>query len=73
MEIKDLLETNEILKAKLRDAEADRNMYRCYANESKSLRLKEHDRAEIYKGLFASAVLLIIAIAAVFTIYNYGG
>lgn len=69
----DLEKDIEILKARLRDAEADKDMYRCYANENKSLWLKEHQRAEIYKGLFISAALLMIAIAAVFTIYNYGG
>ena len=69
----DLVKDIELLKVRLRDAQADKDMYRCYANENKSLWLKEHQRAEIYKGLFISAALLMIAIAAVFTIYNYGG
>lgn len=69
----DLEKDIEILKARLRDAEADKDMYRCYAKEHKSLWVNEHNRAEMYKGLFISAALIMIAIAAVFTIYNYGG
>lgn len=69
----DLDENIKFLKARLRYAEADKDMYRCYAKEHKSLWLNEHQRAEMYKGLFASAVLILLAAASVFTIYNYGG
>ena len=69
----DLKKDIELLKARLREAEADKDVYRCYANEHKSLWVNEYNRAEMYKGLFASAVLILLAAAAVFTIYNYGG
>ena len=69
----DLAKDIELLKVRLRDAQADKDMYRCYANEHKILWINEHNRAEMYKGLFISAALIMIAIAAVFTIYNYGG